>query len=533
MKKLSIKWKIIVPMLLLLGISSGVSIYIFDTSIEKMAVSQLKAEMTKMSETMFGVSTNYMLNDTMESQAELLKHMNKMFEVRMIRSAVLDEEYDRAPDEAYPQDSFEKKVFESGVPIFEEVFENKEHYMKGIFPFLALEEYMGIDCFDCHVSGIEKNDVLGAVSIKLSMDEMDNTIAGAKVKAAVVAIISFIIILFLMIFLFDKIFYKPFSKINEAFKKASEKDFSVEVVARCEDEIGCLINSLQKMIKDLGESFKQMKEVADVVSKESDVLGESISVTINEAHIQMDKARDISAGAIEMTQSSDCIKETVAHTSEISGKSLDEAVSGNSLIREAVDKMNYAGKSSSELADMVFDLNQEVLGISEIVHVIDEIADNTNLLALNAAIEAARAGEQGRGFAVVADEVRKLAEKTADSTSEVTSKINKIQIDSKKTEETMKKALSEIEDTISVMELVAQKLSDIESASSSNRSKIDEIAVATEQQSIVSDQISVQISMIEEFSNNRIESAGMLEKTYERLNKMSETLSEIFAKYKF
>jgi len=531
-RKISIRWKIILPMLTLLAISTIVSMVIFDSTIKKLAMEQMKAEMHKMSETLFGVSTNYMINDSMASQAELLEHMNKMFDVRIIRSEKLDEQYDRAPEESYAKDDFEKSVFTKKDMQFAVVEKDGKKYMKGIFPFYALEEYMGINCFDCHTENVQKNEVIGAVSIGLSMEDMDKAIVVSSTKAVVVSIISFVAILFLMTVLFNKVFYKPFANINKAFKKISEKDFAIDIDAKCEDEIGCLIVSLKETLKDLAESFGQMKQVADVITNESDKLGRSIEEALVEAGEQLDRTREIAVGATEMAQTSVSIAETVGHSLDESSRSAEQSIVGNKLVGEAVEKMQYAGKSSNELAKLVFELNEEVVSIGNIVHVIDEIAENTNMLALNAAIEAARAGEHGRGFAVVADEVRKLAEKTADATKEVTTKIRKIQVDSGKTESTMKRALDEIDETIKVMGGVADKLTEIERSSAENKGQIEEIAVAAEQQSKVSEKIAEEISEIEKFSNNRIESSNSLNDTYNELSEMASKLKDIFSKYK-
>ncbi len=98
---------------------------------------------------------------------------------------------------------------------------------------------------------------------------------------------------------------------------------------------------------------------------------------------------------------------------------------------QTIEGMNRIAQVVQESAKTIQELAKSSDQIGEIIGVIDDIADQTNLLALNAAIEAARAGEQGRGFAVVADEVRKLAERTTKATKEITDMIKGIQNDTK------------------------------------------------------------------------------------------------------
>ncbi|WP_374483974.1 methyl-accepting chemotaxis protein [Zoogloea sp.] len=130
-------------------------------------------------------------------------------------------------------------------------------------------------------------------------------------------------------------------------------------------------------------------------------------------------------------------------TEQISGK-------GETIILEAVAKIQSIAQGVERAAAEVFALGQRTKDISSITNTIKEIADQTNLLALNAAIEAARAGESGRGFAVVADEVRRLAERTASSTAEITDMVHSIQNESSAVTENMKNGLTQVTEGVAL-----------------------------------------------------------------------------------
>src|SRR6184192_4321104 len=175
---------------------------------------------------------------------------------------------------------------------------------------------------------------------------------------------------------------------------------------------------------------------------------------------------------------------------------------------EGLNKINSTIRSSGEIIDV---LGQRADDIGKIIEVIDDLAEQTNLLALNAAIEAARAGEHGLGFAVVADEVRKLAEKSAQSTKEISELIQSIQKEARKAVENMERSTGIVNDGLGLGQELNAALRKISNVVTEVYKFAQEIGAATNEQSVGSSQIAKATSRLTEITqeiNSAVEEIG-------------------------
>ncbi len=304
-------------------------------------------------------------------------------------------------------------------------------------------------------------------------------------------------------------------------------DLTVDVKARStRDTLASafteMTHGLRTMVKNVRDGASQVASGSNQVASASDESArinvqaataiDEVTSTMHEMSInvqnmvkntqtQASSVSETSASIDQMVASIQRVADTARVLLDISQKSREEVQSGIVTMEKATNGLTRINNSIDASAQIISDLGQKTDDIGKIVEVIDDLAEQTNLLALNAAIEAARAGEHGLGFAVVADEVRKLAEKSAQSTREISELIGSIQKEARKAVENMDKSTGIVEEGLTLGTDLGAALKKISNVVTEVYKFAQEIGAATNEQSNGSTQIAKATGRLNEITH--------------------------------
>jgi methyl-accepting chemotaxis protein len=324
----------------------------------------------------------------------------------------------------------------------------------------------------------------------------------------------------------------PLKELASQADAIAEGDLTVAIEHTSKDEIGILAEAFRKMVGSLRDTLTNVGEASSAVASASSEISSSTEEMAAGAQEQTSQASEVASAVEEMTKTIIENSKNAGNTASTAKMAKEAAELGGKVVDETVIGMKRISAVVNKSAETVTALGKSSDQIGEIIGVIDDIADQTNLLALNAAIEAARAGEQGRGFAVVADEVRKLAERTTKATKEIAGMIKMIQSDTKGAVSSMQEGTREVDNGIKLADRAGASLKEIVGMIQSLTDMVNQIAAASEQQSSASEQISKNVEGISSVTNQTASGTQQIARAAEDLNRLTENLQSLVDKFK-
>lgn len=359
----------------------------------------------------------------------------------------------------------------------------------------------------------ELNDLMDMDAAAAEQAQKDAQKVYSTTFMITIGIIAFIFLLSILFGIFiARIISRPLGKVADLVEKVADGDLSETVDIQAKDEIGILARSVNKMIGNLRATIQNILGASENLSASAEQLSASTEEVASASTNQANAAQTINELFKELAAAIASIAQNTEQAAEYSNKTIKIAQEGEQVVNSSVEGANMVSVQMSELEE---DSNK----IGEIIEVINDIADQTNLLALNAAIEAARAGEQGRGFAVVADEVRKLAERSSEATSEISDIIKHMQDATILSVKSVEEGVATTKQSGEAFENIIQMIND-------TGNKVTEIASASEEQSAQTSEI---LSYIESISATTEEAAASSEETASTANALTELAEELNA----
>ncbi|MDR0701860.1 MAG: methyl-accepting chemotaxis protein [Azoarcus sp.] len=326
---------------------------------------------------------------------------------------------------------------------------------------------------------------------------------------------------------------KPVEKVRDLLVRvARDHDFTLQINYRADDEIGEMTKAFDDMVSSLRDSFLSIQSKMREVRSGVDALVTGAQQVADSSAQQSSSSSAMAASVEEMTVSINTVSDSANEARTIAQEAGEIANQGGTIIEQTVNEMVMIAKAVGQASGAIESLGRESEQISSVVQVIKEVADQTNLLALNAAIEAARAGEQGRGFAVVADEVRKLAERTTQSTGDISSMVGKIQTSSKEAVSEMGQMVKQVESGQTLAHEAGERIQSIREGANKVVQAVSEISNALKEQSSASHDIARHVESVAQMTDQNSAAAGDAASGAQRLKQLAKDVDEIVKQFK-
>ncbi len=269
-----------------------------------------------------------------------------------------------------------------------------------------------------------------------------------------------------------------------------------------DQDIGTVVASVKKLAAQVEKISVDIVGNVEKINSEVEQLSAGANEILFTSQMQAASINDTKQVMSDMSERIKAVAELTRDTEALSNKATNLSANGEAVVQDAVQVMKMIAEAMNLASQQINVLTSHAQDIGKVAIVIREITEQTNLLALNAAIEAARAGEQGRGFAVVADEVRKLAERTAQSTREITSTIQVMQAQTLEAVHGIGQAMPLMEQGVEKANLASDVLRNIRAESQNTLEKISQLSVQVDEQSQLANNVVDGVTQILDMTAN-------------------------------
>jgi methyl-accepting chemotaxis protein len=380
----------------------------------------------------------------------------------------------------------------------------------------------------------EFDQLQGYLKIGYNRDSLDRSLRENVIIVGIGVFVASGLLAAVITLLTRFIITKPLDKTVEMLRDIAEGegDLTRRLNVTSRDEFGELAKWFNTFVGNIHKIISTVRESIEHVSSSSHELAMSSEELTRGAREQSDQTERVAGSMNAMSQTIIDVARNAGEAADASSEAAQVATRGREVVETAVQGMLRIADTVRESSETIGRLGESSSEIGNIIQVIEDIADQTNLLALNAAIEAARAGEAGRGFAVVADEVRKLAERTGKATKEIAIMIEKIQADTERSVVSMESGSQEVQSGVKLAEEAMDALDQIVSSSTRGKDMVHLIAVASEEQSAAAEEVSGNMESILNISHGSTASTAQIKQTAEQLEKLSSDLQNMIGWFK-
>ena len=283
------------------------------------------------------------------------------------------------------------------------------------------------------------------------------------------------------------------------------------------DSINFAIDQMRGLVSNINDLSVQVAKAA----------GDSQDTASGLAAAAENQAKEIgqaSTAINDMAVSIDQVSSNAAESASVAERAVEIANKGSHVVQDTIGEMDSIRSQIQETAKRIKRLGESSQEIGDIVSLINDIADQTNILSLNAAIQASMAGDAGRGFAVVADEVQRLAERSSAATKQIAALVKTIQTDTNEAVISMEQTTAEVVDGAKRAQDAGVALEEIEGVSASLAELIQNISNAARQQAATAGHVSNTMSVIQEITSNTADST---EQTASNIGQLAHMANEM------